>query len=70
VRADSLLLPLAKMSSKVPDYKLVDYRGFIFVVHEIYGLLLLYCTRKPKKGPHYQLPGGHVDGYEFEAAGK
>lgn len=38
-----------------------DYRAFMFVVHAKYGILLLYCTRKPKKGPHYQLPGGHVD---------
>jgi 8-oxo-dGTP pyrophosphatase MutT (NUDIX family) len=28
--------------------------------------LLLHCTRKKKKPPHYQLPGGHVDKYEFE----
>lgn len=50
------------------DYKSVDYRGFIFVVHKQYGLMLLYCTRKKKKGPHYQLPGGHVDEPEFFAA--
>lgn len=31
-------------------------------------MLLLHCTRKQKKGPHYQLPGGHVDDFEFEAA--
>jgi hypothetical protein len=54
----------------IPDYKNVDYRGFIFVVHEQHGLLLLHCTRKPKKGPHYQLPGGHVDNVEFEDAGR
>lgn len=54
----------------IPDYKNIDYRGFIFVVHDQHGLLLLHCTRKPKKGPHYQLPGGHVDNFEFEDAGK
>jgi len=54
------------MSSNIPDYKRIDYRGFVFVVHEDHGLLLLHCTRKPKKGPHYQLPGGHVDNHEFE----
>ena len=53
----------------IPDYKQVAYRAFIFVHHEAYGLLLLYCTRKTKKGPYYQLPGGHVDNFEFEKAG-
>ena len=39
-----------------------NYRSFVFVVHEeTNGMLLLHCTRKVKKGPHYQLPGGHVD---------
>ena len=27
---------------------------------------MLHCTRKKKKPPHYQLPGGHVDREEFE----
>ena len=52
------------------DYKDVDYRGFVFVVHGTHGLLLLHCTRKKKKGSHYQLPGGHVDDNEFESSGK
>jgi 8-oxo-dGTP pyrophosphatase MutT (NUDIX family) len=47
------------------DYKSVDYRGFVFVVHKIHGLMLLHCTRKKKKGSHFQLPGGHVDEFEF-----
>jgi 8-oxo-dGTP pyrophosphatase MutT (NUDIX family) len=50
------------------DYKSVDYRGFIFVVHKIHGLMLLHCTRKKSKGPHFQLPGGHVDEFEFLVA--
>jgi 8-oxo-dGTP pyrophosphatase MutT (NUDIX family) len=50
------------------DYKSVDYRGFVFVVHKTYGLMLLHCTRKKKKGPHFQLPGGHIDEPEFFAA--
>ncbi len=54
----------------IPDYKKIDYRGFIFAVHRNYGLLLLHCTRKAKKGPHYQLPGGHIDNFEFEEAGR
>lgn len=49
-------------------YKNIDYRGFVFVIHNQYGMLLLHCTRKPKKGPHYQLPGGHIDDFEFEHA--
>lgn len=47
-----------------------DYRGFVFVVHEEHGLMLLRCTRKKKKPPHWQLPGGHVDVDEFLAAGR
>jgi len=26
---------------------------------------MLHCTRKKKKGPHHQLPGGHIDESEF-----
>ena len=51
------------------DYKSNDYRAFIFILHEDYGLMLLYCTRKKNKGPHWQLPGGHVDDEEFVRAG-
>jgi 8-oxo-dGTP pyrophosphatase MutT (NUDIX family) len=47
------------------DYKNKDWRGFLFVIHESHGLLLLYCTRKTSKGPHFQTPGGHVDEIEF-----
>lgn len=46
----------------------MDYRAFIFVIHEQHGMVLLHCTRKPKKGHHFQLPGGHVDDYEFDFA--
>lgn len=38
-----------------------NYRSFMFVLHEQYGMLLLHCTRKKNKVPHYQIPGGHVD---------
>lgn len=51
------------------DYVNNDYRGFIFVVHDSLGLLLLHCTRKKSKGPHFQIPGGHVDDLEFLQAG-
>jgi 8-oxo-dGTP pyrophosphatase MutT (NUDIX family) len=51
------------------DYQNVDYRGFLFVVHDIHGLMLLRCTRKKNKGPHWQVPGGHIDEPEFLAAG-
>lgn len=47
-----------------------DYRAFIFAFHEKHGLLLLHCTRKKEKGPHFQIPGGHVDDFEFKAAEK
>jgi len=47
-----------------------DYRGFAFVVHNEHGLLLLFCSRKKNKSPHYQLAGGHIDGPEFLEAAK
>jgi len=63
--------PVAKDTGKVlVDYKTQDYRGFIFVVHEEHGMVLLKCTRKKSKGPHFQVPGGHVDEPEFLEAGK
>jgi hypothetical protein len=47
------------------DYKKDDYRGFCLCIHEEYGLMMLHCTRKKDKGPHYQLAGGHIDEPEF-----
>lgn len=53
------------------DFKNADYRGFVFAVHPEHGYLLLHCTRKKKKPNHFQLPGGHIDHFEFtEAATK
>jgi hypothetical protein len=52
------------------DFKNDDYRGFCFCIHPTFGLMMLHCTRKKNKGPHYQLAGGHVDEPEFAAAGK
>lgn len=48
------------------DYSENDYRAFCLLLHSQNGALLLYCTRKKKKPPHYQLPGGHVDEAEFK----
>jgi 8-oxo-dGTP pyrophosphatase MutT (NUDIX family) len=31
--------------------------------------MLLHCTGKKEEGPHFQLPGGHVEEHEFLAAG-
>lgn len=59
----------SKKSEVLVDYKANDYRGFIFVVHAAYGLMLLQCTRKKKKPLHWQLPGGHIDDFEFIEAG-
>lgn len=47
------------------DFAKHDYRAFCLLVHRDHGAILLHCTRKKKKPPHYQLPGGHVDGIEF-----
>jgi hypothetical protein len=30
------------------DYKQFDYRGFVFCLHDDYGLMLLHCTRKKR----------------------
>jgi len=45
-----------------------EYRGFVFPVHKEHGMLLLHSTRKRKKGPHFQLPGGRLDEPEFATA--
>jgi len=50
------------------SYKNKDNRAFVFVVHPNHGVMLLHCTRKRRKGFHFQLPGGHVDDFEFEVA--
>lgn len=47
-----------------------NYRSFVFATHEKHGILLLHCTRKKKKGPHFQVPGGHIDESEFVSACK
>jgi 8-oxo-dGTP pyrophosphatase MutT (NUDIX family) len=60
----------SKKSKVLVDYKANDFRGFIFVVHSAYGLLLLQCTRKKNKPLHWQLPGGHIDNPEFEEAAR
>jgi 8-oxo-dGTP pyrophosphatase MutT (NUDIX family) len=59
-----------KKSKVLVDYKANDFRGFIFVVHSSYGLLLLQCTRKKNKPLHWQLPGGHIDDPEFVEAAR
>jgi hypothetical protein len=67
----SLVDPDKKGHGKVVvDYKKDDYRGFCLCIHKEHGLLMLYCTRKLNKGPHYQLAGGHVDEPEFLQACK
>jgi 8-oxo-dGTP pyrophosphatase MutT (NUDIX family) len=60
----------SKKGKVLVDYKGNDFRGFIFVVHSSYGLLLLQCTRKKNKPLHWQLPGGHIDDPEFEEAAR
>lgn len=50
------------------DENAIDYRAFALLIHPNHGAILLHCTRKKKKPPHYQLPGGHVDQEEFQKA--
>lgn len=56
------------MSDLHLDYTTEDYRAFLFAQHPIHGLLLLYCSRKKNKSPHFQAPGGHVDKEDFDEA--
>ena len=48
------------MAASYQDYLEDDYRAFLFAVHPKYGMLLLHCTRKKNKPPHFQAPGGHM----------
>lgn len=45
-----------------------DYRAFVFALHPAYGMVLLHCSRKKRKPPHFQCPGGHVDQADFVRA--
>lgn len=47
------------------DFSARDYKAFCLLLHRKHGGLLLHCTRKKKKPPHYQLPGGHIDHDDF-----
>jgi hypothetical protein len=48
----------------------VDYRGFVFVLHKEYGLMVLLSTHKKKsKGPHFQTPGGNIEDSDLIEAG-
>ncbi|KAL7564294.1 hypothetical protein ACA910_014356 [Epithemia clementina (nom. ined.)] len=65
VAADNLPPPQVMV-----DYNSKQYQTFVFLVHNDHGLVLLQCSRKDDKLPHWQLPGGKVDGQEFEEAAK
>ena len=56
--------------TNIMDIASADYRGFVFAIHPEHGHVLLHCTRKKKKPNHFQLPGGHIDGFEFKEAAK
>lgn len=58
--------PLTFNSQNRLDFSTRDYRAFCLLIHRKHGALLLHCTRKKKKPPHYQLPGGHIDNCEFQ----
>lgn len=38
------------------------------MIHPDHGLMMLECSKqkKGKPSPHFQLPGGHVDDFEFD----
>ena len=48
------------------DISTKDYRSFCLLIHRRQGGVILHCSRKKQKPPHYQLPGGHVDDCEFK----
>jgi len=52
------------------DFSKKEYRAFCLLIHKKEGAVLLHCTKKRRKPPHYQLPGGNVDGYEFKQVTK
>jgi hypothetical protein len=56
------------MDRQQPQPAKHQYRGFIFVVHPLYGLLMLHCTRKLHKQSHFQIPGGHIDEIDYNHA--
>jgi hypothetical protein len=56
------------MDRQQPQPAKHQYRGFIFVVHPLYGLLMLHCTRKHHKQSHFQIPGGHIDEIDYSHA--
>jgi hypothetical protein len=55
-------------SNVLEKYVKDDYRAFVFAIHPLHGILLLRCTRKKKKGSHFQAPGGHIDKEDFDDA--
>lgn len=59
---------VSDVSNVIEKYVKDDYRAFIFAIHPLHGILLLQCTRKKKKGSHFQAPGGHVDKEDFDDA--
>jgi hypothetical protein len=64
--------PLSSPLSFLPffsSFEMDSDGAFLFLVHRNHGLLLLYTTRKKSKGPHYQVPGGHVDQEDIDTAG-
>jgi 8-oxo-dGTP pyrophosphatase MutT (NUDIX family) len=45
-----------------------DYRSFVFSIHPEHGLLLLKSREKKRKGSYWEIPGGHLEDEDFEAA--
>ena len=60
--------PTSSLGIMATEFLKDDYRAFIFATHPLYGILLLRCTRKKNKGPHFQAPGGHIDKEDFDDA--
>jgi len=56
------------MAASYQDYMKEEYRAFLFATHPTHGMLLLHCSQKKNKPPHFQTPGGHVDKEDFDDA--
>jgi 8-oxo-dGTP pyrophosphatase MutT (NUDIX family) len=61
-------LPFSDDANMSAPIEQSDYRGFCLLIHPTLGLMMLQCSKQKegKPSPHFQLPGGHVDDWEFD----
>jgi hypothetical protein len=66
------VIQASKKRGVMVDYKNNKYRGFVVVLHERHGVMLMHSSGIPRDeaSQHWQLPGGQVHECEFIEAGK